>query len=993
MKAILDRHTAGVLFCLLLINALALLPLLTTGYIADDILNSQIRGHMIQTDRSLWGVTSFYATQWLKTQGRLFPLAFYGYSVFYFLGNVVLYKFFVLGVILASIAAFFIFLRNLTRSERIPAIAVLLLPLLLQFRALWDPILAFCGQYPMIALLLFCSFNLLLRAVDESDRRALWWAVLLFLCSGLIFEVTYPMFLVYAVIAYYRLKDVKSAVRASWPFFAVTLCLTLISAILRAQATAPSSTYQAHLDVALIIKTYFVQLFGAVPFSYFFFDPHATFVNLASKWPAALVQVLSLVVLLVATTVIALRRDLSNDAGGQNKMDEAGVLTVGVLFLALPPALISLSPKFQAQIWGDAYLPVYMSAFGMALLLAVGGEKLYRRRTRLRTGGQIAAAALCLWLLLLGFNFRNNWLIAQAMNEMVWNPRVLLESALDRGLLTGVSPKAVLLVNGTDLWDNAEEYSLKTGVRFAVYRLSEVRDLTPVFLGAGGTCTTVADQQVCDFAAYSPVYTVQIRHLTDGTGAVLLARVQKAYQSNGSIHGLLSHEVTAYFHLPASAQPLAVAISGREIQRQAGASVFHVSGGLQLMKEGRNWKLMSLRQNGVFDAMSLRGEITVEPRGSSILIPKSRDALVLHASGPELLHAGYESGDLGSGVEFPAIHFENDMCIEALVVPGDTQSQYAEILSNHWVDSRGLAIEQIDAQNNQYSAAFGTGKGWMVVGTFGLAKGRRNYISLQVKDGEARLYVDGSPIASKVLPEPIAASPHSVWLGNWKGGDRPFNGWIEEVLIARGAKSEEMVLSDARRLDVGDTAGESPKQLLLKGNEAAIVHKGFDTESQSFILPNTIPLPDTFTLELLVRPASVQGPYATIISNHPGKKGFQGFSLEQIEKRTNYYTLGFGNGRAWMPIGDFFISQGDLHYVVVTKDRRQVDAYLDGRRIAEKRLEADLAASEYPLMIGNWFNKDRPFNGSIQEVLITRTAASAKTIADRADALFKAHAR
>jgi hypothetical protein len=981
--------------CLLLINALALVPLLSTGFIADDILNSQIRGHMIQTDRTLWGVTYYYAMLWLRTQGRLFPLAFYGYSVFYLLGNVLLYKFVVLGVILASIAAFFVFLRRLTRSDLIPAIAVLLLPLMFQFRAMWDPVLAFCAAYPLVTLLLFCSLNLFLRAVDEGDRRALWLAVFLFLWDGLIFEVTYPMFLVYGGVAYLRLKNVKTAARASWPFLAVTLCLALASIILRTRATALIGTYQMHLDVGTVIKTYCVQLLGAVPFSYFFFDPHAVFANRIGKWPAALVQVLPLVVLLAAFTVLALRRRLSGDTGSRNTTDRPGILAIGALLLTIPPALISLSPKFQAQTWGDAYLPVYLSYFGLCLLLAVGLEKLYRWGTRLQTGGEwIAPAALCLWLLLLGFNFRNNWLVAQTMNEAVWSPRVLVEEALERGLLTGVSPKAVLLVSGTDLWDNADEYSLKTGIRFSVYPLNEVRDLTPVFQGAGGTCEPGADQQVCYFAADAPVYTVQIRHLTEGTGAVLLARVQRAYQSKGSILGLLSNEVTAYFHLPASAQPLAVAVSGRDMQQKTGASVFRVSRGLQVVKEGRGWKLVSLRGNAVFDALSLRGEITAERTGSAILVAKSRDAFELHASGPELLHAGYEGGDLGNGVEFPAINFENDMCIEVLVVPGDSQGRYAEILSNHWVDSRGLAIEQVNDRTNQYAVAFGTGKGWMEVGAFALAKGRRNYISLQVKDGEARLYLDGNPVARKVLPEPIAASPYPVWIGNWKGGDRPFNGWIEEVLIARGAKSEETVLADAKRLAVAYTSGESRKPLLLKGTEAAFVHRGFDTEgSQSFVLPNTIPLPDTFTLELLVRPASVQGPYATIISNHPGKKGFQGFSLEQIGKTTNYYILAFGNGKSWMPVGDFAISPGDLHYLAVTKDKRQVSAYLDGRRIAEKLLGADPVASEYPLTIGDWFDRGRPFNGAIQEVRITRTAAPAETIADRAGALRRASAQ
>ena len=185
------------------------------------------------------------------------------------------------------------------------------------------------------------------------------------------------------------------------------------------------------------------------------------------------------------------------------------------------------------------------------------------------------------------------------------------------------------------------------------------------------------------------------------------------------------------------------------------------------------------------------------------------------------------------------------------------------------------------------------------------------------------------------------------------------------------------------------TGSESPKRLFLDGNEEAIVHKGLGPEERPFILSYPLPLPDTFTLELLLRPASVQSPYATIFSNHPGKKGFQGFSLEQIGTRTNYYALGFGNGKAWMPVGEFSIPPGDLHYLAVSKDKRQVSVYLDGRRMAEKLLGADLATSEYPLTIGNWIVKDRPFNGAIQEIRLTQTVASAKTIVDRAHRIAK----
>ena len=817
MEFILNQHRGRLLACLLLINALSLFPLLSSGFFADDILNSQIRGHMIQTDRSLWGVTFFYAKAWLIENGRLFPLAFYCYSVFYLLGNILFYKFFILSVILACISAFYFFLRRLTNSELIPLIAILLFPLIFQFRAGTDPILSFHASYPLISLMIFGSLNLFLRSLDEDLSLKLNWpAVLLFLCAGLIYEIVYPMFLMYFTVAYGRFNNVKAAARVAWPFLAVTSGLVLASLFFRSNATAIHSTYQMNLDVGVIAKTYLVQLFGSVPFSYFFLDPHSIFTNQIGNFSTFIGQFLLLVVMSAAFTVFSLSRYLSVDADRHKTTVQKGILMIGVLLLAIPSSMISLSSKHQAQSWGDAYLPVFMTCFGLSLLLAIGLARLHLQLTKIKNNRVwLMPVAAFIWLALFALNVRNNQLVVQTENETLWNSRVLLEDALSHGLLTGLSPKAVLLVSGVDPWDHADEYSAQTGMRFSVFRLNEVRDLTPVFQGAGGKCVpTTVYQQVCDFASDAPVYTVQIRHLSDGTGAVLLARVRSAYQAKGAIRGLLSNEVTAYFRLPPSAQPLTVALSGRSFQNETGGEIFRQSHELQLLKEGAGWKLVSLHGNITFDALSLRGEIAAERPESVILREKSLSAMELHAAGPVMLHVGYESGHIGNGLELPAIHFEKEMGIEVLVNPRNFQRSYADILSNHREDFRGLAIELVDARTNLYAASFGSGKDWMVIGNFTLIPGQRSHISIQLKDGLVNLYVNGYPISHTVLPAPIVQSPNSIFLGNWQGGDRSFQGWIEEVLISGRAKSKKMVLEDGVRLGTIDDFNSKSSSML-----------------------------------------------------------------------------------------------------------------------------------------------------------------------------------
>ena len=810
MKIIAKQSEITLIACLLLINALALFPLLTTGFLFDDIFNSQIRGHMIQTDRSLWGVTAYYINQWLKSSGRLFPLAFCAYPIHYVLENVLLYKLFIMSVILTNVGAFFVFFRKLTGSTLISAIAVMLISVTLQFRASCDPVLAISALYPLLSLMMFCSLTLFLRVLDSEEygaRRSLCMAVFLFMCCGLIFEVTYPMFLIYGAVAFLKLKTFKAAIRSSWPFLAVTLFLVTVSLILRSHAVALSiSDYKMNLNVAEITKSYFAQLLGAIPFSYYFFDPHTMLQNRTQNWPFSLLQVLPLLLLLLLFIVPVVWRNLPRIPFTSNTISDNGVLILGILFYTIPPAFISLSPKFQARLMGDAYLPVYVSCFGLCLIIAVGLSKLYKRwNGENRSARWLTRAGFCVFLLLFTFNFRNNFLVAQTLNDMFWNARVLTEQALDKGLLKdNIGEETVLLVEGIEPWDNAELYSQHTELRFSVYRLSETHNIGPALLAAGGVCNFIGDHKVFDFTPDAPVYTIQIRHLTDGTGAVLLARIQKAFYFGDSLRGLFCNDVTAYFRLPASEQRLTTAVSGNRIKKTANGysmTLFReTEHSLQVVREDRGWRLLSLHSDDLIDAKSLRGEIFKEGSKSIIFTPKEREAFELRSSGPELLHVGYE-GDIGNGDELHAITFGNDVSIEVLVTPRASQNAYASILSNH-SNLRGFCIEQLNTQTNYYAVAFGTGKEWIEVGRFPLVSGCRNYIALQLKDGEARLYVNGDTIARELLPAAVAESPELVQIGNWNGENRSFNGWIEEVLIAKNAKTEEMVISETKRLSV-----------------------------------------------------------------------------------------------------------------------------------------------------------------------------------------------
>ena len=77
----------------------------------------------------------------------------------------------------------------------------------------------------------------------------------------------------------------------------------------------------------------------------------------------------------------------------------------------------------------------------------------------------------------------------------------------------------------------------------------------------------------------------------------------------------------------------------------------------------------------------------------------------------------------------------------------------------------------------------------MAAGEFTLTPGRRSYTPLQIKDKQTMLYLNGKLIAKKIHPAPPASSNRPLFVGNWVGGGRPFNGLFDEVFISSGNKS------------------------------------------------------------------------------------------------------------------------------------------------------------------------------------------------------------
>ena len=323
------------------------------------------------------------------------------------------------------------------------------------------------------------------------------------------------------------------------------------------------------------------------------------------------------------------------------------------------------------------------------------------------------------------------------------------------------------------------------------------------FERVGADCKSTARSQECEFSAQAPVYLLQIRHSANGKGAVLLSHVTTAYQSQNKLTGLVADQVRAFFSLPSSSTPgNEASVLGRLGSPQTGvASLFEAeSQDLDVLGSGPSWQLVCLRRKGQFDAFSLRGIVSSPASFSTALLEKTPADFLLTSPGPELLHQGFVGNAPSRGVKLPPVEFNDEISIDLLVSPGVGQVPNADILSNHAGDFRGIAFEQSGEQQNSYSVVLGNGKEWMHAGELNLQPGRPHYISLQVKGEQTELYLDGKLIARNALDAPVASTNRPFYLGNWIGGDREFNGMINEVLIASGTRNAEQVQKQAVKI-------------------------------------------------------------------------------------------------------------------------------------------------------------------------------------------------
>lgn len=777
---------------ILVVNVLVLSPMLSCGYIGDDIYHSCTRGLAAEQGTGWFGLATQDMAAWARGWGRFFPLAFNMHLVFTVVTRLSAYRLLGLALNLVNVLLFARLVGRLSGSLRLAALAGLVVPLTFQFRD-YDPILGNCSLLPEVLGLVLGSLLLLDAYLETSRRGYLAGSVALYVLAVLAYEIVWPFFAFHIVLAWLRYpgpRPWRAAARTAAAVAVPALVLALVPVALRLVyhvpfVAAPSRTgnYLVTLSLPVYCKMLAKQTLAALPLSYrvFYLQDCSLTTCQGGALPLA-------VVLLGGTCFAALagifqRGDAAEKtAAGAGKcklLGPAALFGLGALFTLLAGAVIATSrAHVEPLAWGVGYLTKYLAYFGVALmltaLLGFAIDSVLSRRPRLH-GATVAVTAVVLGIAGV-FTYDANSVVVRNFNSVFWHPRTVLEEGMRQGLFNCVPKDATLLVNGP--MPPAVSFP---AAFFRTYTGKHLHVRTDAGYLPGGVSP---GKPLMRYEGRNDLYCLSYQARSHNDGFVILGQTDSLTASHSQIAQARAGWARLYVRTPGHL-PEFFFVQGSWDDGTAAQRDF-VFEGMQtrLVGKGDGWWLCDLPLDGrKVDFLSLKvgyGRPDRTARSQAVrFTPKTE--LLLPAEEQALVHVGFRDGAPARGFAHPPIELPRTFSVEALVESSAGRTINATLLSNH-AAHEGLTLER--QADGTLLALVGDGTSWREVGRLEVAEGSPSYLALVLDDEHARTYLNGRlvsccPRAGLVVKNSV----QPLWIGNCHGEDRPFDGKVVEVRL------------------------------------------------------------------------------------------------------------------------------------------------------------------------------------------------------------------
>jgi hypothetical protein len=452
-------------------------------YLGDDVFNAYLDGWLGYEHLSLGEGFARFFTITNTDVGRFYPVfPFIMFFDFHVVHDVTVLKAVVLAAIVANALTFYALVRAIAPSLALPALVVL--PATLQLRFFHDAILQF--SLHMQVAFEFALLGMLCVVVFARSRRIVLAVLSVTACAlaALTYEATYAYAVIYVFLAGTLVPDVRARIRLCIAYVLVPLgCCAIVLAVRTRVPVASGGSYAVNLDAAAVAHTVWLQILGALPLSYAFWNPTGFLPPLPQLWDGLACWGVAGIEFGLALAVL-LRVGPARDGGR-----EGTAFVLGTLLVTLSGIPIAVLARWQRELGpGLAYTPVYFETFGMALVIAAFGFAVVRRLPRVTSAVVLALAAA----FLAGTTYGANGLVLA--HYVGWS--MVVPRALDAGLLSNARTGDTVYLD-----DSYPAHAMKTASYYLLKhtheRLTARRQVDlPAIVGPG---TFALDGSVEDF--------------------------------------------------------------------------------------------------------------------------------------------------------------------------------------------------------------------------------------------------------------------------------------------------------------------------------------------------------------------------------------------------------------------------------------------------------------------------------------------------------------
>lgn len=355
---------------------------INSSFTADDRLNAVAAGVNYINGDSVWALTGRQFGEWIKV-GRFFPFANYTYLLFAYVPSRACYKILLILSLFLGSLLFAGSMVKLTNSRYLGYALMMIIPLCMQLTGEFGSAL-YC--YQMLVQITWIWMNLsLICALKVADiqklqnagkGRKIWYGILggltLILALGT-YEVAFVLtiFIFLTVWAYTR--ELKQTMKVLVPQFIAFFLIAAINIVLRLQLNGVEySGVSIHMSIPDIVTTFLKQLWSMVPMARFisrtvlYGVPYGKWDLLRHlQWTDILLTGLLVGLLLCITRWLFAHSDQIHR--------KKWLFGIGIAIMLLPPALISLTAKYQTVLdWGMGHISGLLQSFGFALTVLSG---------------------------------------------------------------------------------------------------------------------------------------------------------------------------------------------------------------------------------------------------------------------------------------------------------------------------------------------------------------------------------------------------------------------------------------------------------------------------------------------------------------------------------------------------------------------------------------------------------------------------------------------